>query len=571
MPTPDTLRLIIYYRFSQYKKTPQNPFQQGGVFSLKRNPYKNVVIVIAILSFGLILFLPELSAEEEDIAPGRQMAEQAAKGIRHWTTSDHGKFAALDKEFSSGSQITDACLSCHTEAKEQFHKTIHWTWLSPYDDGDTYGKAGYSVNNFCISANKMEDKDCNSCHVGWNGKEDGINCLLCHSRQDIKWSAEFADYEFFKEMGDLEIADEIQKKIQNAAKDIGLPGRKNCGNCHFYGGGGEAVKHGDLDASLIKPKKTLDVHMGIDGEDFTCTRCHTTSFHRIAGRVYSTPAITHRKSLVESDLVPKIMCESCHTATPHKNGHKANDHTDRVACQSCHIPEFARAHATKMWWDWSTAGKLKDGKPYREKGEWDRPTYKSIKGTFRWEKNVVPEYFWYNGSLTTVTAKDVIDPTGQVWISKPNGSRKDKNSRIFPFKVHRGKTPYDKVNNTILAILESEQVDGFWKTFDWQDSFEKGMAIMDLPYSGEYGFVDTGYVYPTTHMVAPKDNVVDCSECHTNNNSRLASLTEFYMPGRDSFNFLDMGGWLLVLAALGGVTLHAIGRFFAGVTRRKEK
>ncbi len=532
--------------------------------------YRQIATLAAAVFLLSVAIVTGALAEENSLAPGRQMADQATKGVPHWSTSDHSKFAVLDKEFASGAEITKACLSCHTEAADQFHQTIHWTWLSPYDDGDLYGKAGYSLNNFCVSANKMEDTSCNNCHVGWNGKKEGINCLLCHSRQDIKWKAEFEDYKFFKEMGDMEIAADIQRTINSAVRDIGLPGRKNCGNCHFYGGGGEAVKHGDLDASLINPQKTLDVHMGIDGEDFTCTRCHTTSFHRIAGRVYSTPAVTHRKSLVESDLVPKIMCESCHTATPHKSGHKANDHTDRVACQSCHIPTFARAHATKMWWDWSTAGKLKDGNPYQEKGEWDRPVYKSIKGDFRWEKNVVPEYFWYNGSLTTVTAKDAIDPTGEVWISKPNGTREDDNSRIFPFKVHRGKTPYDKVHNTMLTMLESEEVNGFWKTFDWQDSFKKGMEIMDLPYSGEYGFVDTAYVYPTTHMVAPKDHVVACNECHVTTDGRLASLTEFYMPGRDRLHLLDTGGWFLVLAALGGVFLHALGRFFAGVTRRKE-
>jgi hypothetical protein len=119
-------------------------------------------------------------------------------------------------------------------------------------------------------------------------------------------------------------------------------------------------------------------------------------------------------------------------------------------------------------------------------------------------------------------------------------------------------------------MLESEAVDGFWKTFDWQDSFKKGMEIMDLPYSGEYGFVDTAYVYPTTHMVAPKDHVVACNECHVSAGSRLAALTELYMPGRDRLHLLDTGGWLLILAALGGVFLHALGRFFAAVTRRKE-
>ena len=45
-------------------------------------------------------------------------------------------------------------------------------------------------------------------------------------------------------------------------KSVGLPTRDNCGKCHFDGGGGNNVKHGDLDESLYFPQKDLDVHMG---------------------------------------------------------------------------------------------------------------------------------------------------------------------------------------------------------------------------------------------------------------------------------------------------------------------
>ena len=33
-------------------------------------------------------------------------------------------------------------------------------------------------------------------------------------------------------------------------------------------GGGDAVKHGDLDTTLANPSRDLDVHMGTDGLDF---------------------------------------------------------------------------------------------------------------------------------------------------------------------------------------------------------------------------------------------------------------------------------------------------------------
>jgi hypothetical protein len=70
-------------------------------------------------------------------------------------------------------------------------------------------------------------------------------------------------------------------------------------------------------------------------------------------------------------------------------------------------------------------------------------------------------------------------------------------------------------------------------------------------------------------MVAPKDKALACTECHRRPNSRLACLTGFYMPGRDRIKLLDMAGWLLVLGALVGVSLHALGRIVSRSGRRE--
>ena len=359
-------------------------------------------------------------------------------------------------------------------------------------------------------------------------------------------------------------------KFKASAQAIGRPKRENCGACHFKGGGGDGVKHGDLDTSLTNPHKTLDVHMGAEGQDFDCVRCHTTSLHNIAGRIYTAPAYTDRKSLIEDDLIAKITCESCHSATPHKANSKANDHTDKVACQSCHIPEFARVNPTKMRWDWSKAGKMKDGKKIKHKGLFGKEDYLTIKGEMHWEKNVRPEYFWFNGAIKSTTAVDIIDPGDVVKVASPVGSRADANSRIFPFKVHRGRQPYDKVNNTLLAPILSGPK-GYWETLDWNEALTLGQKALGLPFSGQFDFVDTTYVFPTTHMVAPKESVVACSECHARSDSRLANLAGFYMPGRDKLNVLDALGWISVLGALLGVALHGLGRVFANTANGSHK
>ena len=538
----------------------------------RKRPFLKYIILTAV---GLMLWpalLPAAQSDESQ-APGRTMALQATKDKKAWNTTDHARHKVLQQDFKSGMEVTQACLSCHSEAQAQFHKTVHWTWLAdPSDKNREYGKAGNSLNNFCISTNKGEDKGCLSCHPGWGtSMESGVNCLVCHSKKEMNFDEAMDDIQGFLADGDedsLEIAKEIQAELQEAAQSISRPGRKNCGSCHFYGGGGDGVKHGDLDTSLAKPNKTLDVHMGLDGKNFDCVRCHTTTLHNIAGRVYTLPAAQDRKSLVEDDLASKINCESCHTSTPHKAGSKANDHTDRVACQSCHIPEFARVNPTKLSWDWSQAGKTKDGKKYKTKDEFGKYNYMSIKGQMKWAKNIKPEYYWYNGIIHSTTARDQIDPGRTVKVSWPEGSRLDANARIYPFKVHRGQQPYDKVNKTLLVPLLSGK-DGYWKTLDWNRALSKGQEAVDIPFSGEFDFVDTTYVFPITHMVAPKENVVACTECHNNQDSRLASLGGFYMPGRDSAKWLDIMGWLAVLGALGGVVLHGFGRVFTNGKGKK--
>jgi len=514
------------------------------------------LLLIPILLFTVIMCMISVTIA----------AETGDTGIKSGITADHSRFEVLNKAFKSGPELTNTCLSCHNEAESQLHKTIHWTWIGGTSDNDAkVGKAGHSINNYCISANATEDKGCMSCHPGWGTKTDSVNCFVCHGQKSINWEEAFEDYDAFSESDDpeeLEIAKEIQGEINAAATQIGLPERKNCGSCHFYGGGGDGVKHGDLDSSLTMPKKNLDVHMGTDGQDFNCTRCHTTENHKVAGRIYTIPASTDRKSLIEDDQTSRITCESCHSATPHKNLEKLNDHTDKVSCQACHIPDFARVNPTKMSWDWAESGKLKDGKPYKTKDEFGKHNYLSIKGKMKWEKNVKPEYFWYNGSIKSLTVKDTIDPQGVVKLSQAVGSKDDPDSRIYPFKVHQGNQPYDKINSNLLAPLLSGSK-GSWKDMNWDRALKLGMEALDVPFSGEFDFVETTYVYPTTHMVVPKEKALSCNECHIKEDSRMASLTGFYMPGRDSLKSLDTIGWLVVLGSFAGVFFHALGRFVA--------
>jgi octaheme c-type cytochrome (tetrathionate reductase family) len=430
---------------------------------------------------------------------------------------------------------------------------------------------------------KSNEARCTSCHAGygWRDKsfdfdsERRVDCLVCHEQtgtyEKFPTGAGHPAKEPKRFGGKLYRPPDWNKVAQSVAR----PDRENCGSCHFYGGGGDGVKHGDLDSSLLHPSPELDVHMTAQegGPDFDCVRCHTTTKHHIDGRCYKIPAARERKSLLEDDKVSRITCVSCHTATPHEQGHKANDHTDRVACQSCHIPRYARKKPTKMFWDWSAAGRhAEDGSVLVKKGDLGKPVYHTKKGRFRWAKDVVPNYFWFNGTMEYHLITDAFDPSKEpLRINKPLGSRTDPSSRIYPFKIHRSVQPYDEQKNRMVNVhlFGSRESGAYWKTFDWERAVDAGMEYMDLSWSGELAFVDTAYHFPITHMVAPAENALQCSDCHARV-GRLNALTGFYMPGRDRSRLLDAAGWLLVAVSLLGVCLHGAGRAVAARKRKRQ-
>ena len=115
---------------------------------------KRLVIGLTALAVCLVpalaaVSLAQTEALDDSQAPGIAMAHQATKGKKVWITADHSLHPALQKEFKSGPEVTQACLSCHELAAGQFQKTVHWTWRDPATvESKVLGKGGLSINNF---------------------------------------------------------------------------------------------------------------------------------------------------------------------------------------------------------------------------------------------------------------------------------------------------------------------------------------------------------------------------------------------------------------------------------------
>lgn len=403
---------------------------------------------------------------------------------------DHSAY--FKNPIDSPQLVTQMCLKCHPNSAKEVMNTPHWTWTS--GDAERNGKTVLlgkknQVNNFCISV-VGNWASCTICHAGYGWgdmdfdftKEDNVDCLVCHDGSGT----------YSKAKKGLP-AQSVDLKV--VAGSVRRPNRDNCGICHFNGGGGMGVKHGDLDESLLNANQELDIHMG--KLNFQCEECHKTDHHFIAGKLNTT--------YTEKTKAVRFECSDCHTAAPHKD-HRLNAHTDRIACQTCHIPEFARKFPTKMTWDWSKAGdSTRKDSPHE---------YLRIKGEFQYEEEVIPTYAWYNGMMERYVVGDKLGNEAVHNINHPIGSRSDAKARIWPFKVHLTKQPYDPVNNIIIPPLTAGE-GGFWTKFDWSYAISKGAEFNGLPYSGTYGFTDTKMYWPINHMVTDREHALTCKQCHS--------------------------------------------------------
>ena len=299
--------------------------------------------------------------------------------------------------------------------------------------------------------------------------ETKIDCLVCHDQSGQYGKA---DSGYPAEATDLVLA----------AGSVGRPTRTNCGSCHSTGGGGNGVKHGDLDNTLNYPNETIDFHMGV--LDMQCVDCHTTTDHQISGTSTSVKLIDDNP----------VSCTDCHNSLPHQDD-RLNSHTDRVACETCHIPEYAVKDPTKLWWDWSTAG---------QDGLSDDPhEYLKIKGSFVYGTQRHPRVLLVrrHGRAVSLGRSD-----------RPRGHHRSSTTRTEASTIRSPRSTRSRFiadssrttpshNYFIQPNLVGDE--GYWTIFDWDIALQNGADDTGFDFSGEYGFARSDMYWPLEHMVAP--------------------------------------------------------------------
>lgn len=421
--------------------------------------------------------------------------------------------------FKTGQDVTKACLECHEKQATDVMKTTHWKWKGTPNhikgmekSTKEFGKSNM-INAFCTSIEGGPEgivhESCDKCHAGYGWTRSKfdftdktrVDCLVCHAKKG-NYTRAAAGAEV-----DQAAIQKGKMNLEEAAKSVGLPNLKNCGYCHFYGGGGDAVKNAGLDSTLEAASKKQDVHMAKQekgGQGLSCQSCHVTKEHRISG---ASSMMAHYDA--------RVNCEDCHSGAkaPHqksRNGKIINMHFKSVACQTCHIPVFNKGQATKMAWYWSDVGK-----DIKAEEEFDKETFAKHKGTFKWGMNVTPVYAWYNGKIDRYMVGDKIkDPSKPVVMTKPVGDIKDKTAKIYPYKFYQGDQPMD-AKYKYLNIFQ--QYKSLWVDFNWDKACRQG-AECGLPYSGKYQFVKTVSYISANHEVSPKEDALQCGDCHMGGN-----------------------------------------------------
>ncbi|KAF0220259.1 MAG: hypothetical protein FD174_1339 [Geobacteraceae bacterium] len=342
-------------------------------------------------------------------------------------TVSAGEHPGRDFIEKNGYKGPATCEECHSGKAREFLSTVHWkhaskvTNVDGLDPDKEYGMKNriYTMCNGNDIVNNLKEipkspetgktkfVGCNTCHpgnhlsdVGSTGPEaeNAIDCLVCHS----------ADYDFrqrkpFKdEKGQVIMG---QDRSTKAALAIGKPTAKNCMVCHETAGGGVLIKRGFAFSG------EADVHAA---KGMVCVDCHKAKNHKM-------PTGFDPNNWANDGL--RLSCSDCHGDKPHKDA-DLNRHTARIACQTCHIPRTGGAIA-KDFTRWEQGA-----------DKFYEPT------TLKKEANeTVPFYAWYNKTVANTPH-----------LIGPKGDRKDKNSKIYPFKIFQGKAFFDKKTGELLSM-----------------------------------------------------------------------------------------------------------------------
>ena len=414
------------------------------------------------------------------------------------------------------------CLTCHSDKANDVFMSVHYQWqgsASEMTNGPAQqGKLTTAVNAYCINT-LGNFGACGSCHVGLGAQPsatktqaqmENIDCLICHQK-DYKRKKNALGY-FEPDSVNMTIS------MDQAVQTVHRPVRANCLQCHAKGGGGDALKRGDMAlATASTTDSAYDRHMATTGANLVCQTCHQFTNHKVAGR---------GSDLRPLDSTAAIGCASsaCHTEKTASSGHSTtgvNKHINRVACQTCHIPVYAKnasdsaaTEATETHRDWLTP-------------EWNA-TLSRYEPKLTVANNLKPVYKFFNGTSWGYSMGDVatFDGVTQAYqISRPMGSVADTvtTTKLYPFKYKTAQQPktVGLGGGDKLIMLSTKD---YFATGNYDLAVRTGLTNMGLQSTVQYQTVKADEYQMLNHQVAPSGNALQCTTCHISGTAAQMNL-----------------------------------------------
>jgi hypothetical protein len=390
--------------------------------------------------------------------------------------------------------------------------TVHYQWesdataavvdeegnyLSPDTKVGKRHKIGSLPNTYPMAnmLGMLPDKDgkpvplgCGKCHVAdghipvayekaTDEQKNSIDCLMCHASEYDMGKHQIVN-KGTKEKKKLRL---VSDKSDKALQSVGKPTNEACMRCHYKVGGGPLFKRG------IDFADDVDVHAK---KGLTCSDCHTPRPRKDHGMVRG-PGIDLQNY---DHFTSETTCVKCHSGKIHKESRYDYYGEGRVACVTCHI---------------KTTGGLME-RDFTDYKQSPKSGFYLFKSKVKDEHTQPVVYKWWN------------EKNDGTFV--PKGSYKDHNSKLYIFKEFKQKYFVDAdgervpTKNGLIFKKGPGAVNKAILIAQKQGRFIDGkMENPGLKKPTVAGTTEKTEYFMTSHGVLPKEEALQCKDCHGDN------------------------------------------------------
>ena len=334
--------------------------------------------------------------------------------------------------------VTAACISCHNERGREVMASSHWNWArQEYIEGRG------------IRDDRQEERPEQLLHRRGRATSPAATSATSATAGSTRpststtrgtstaWPATTTAAPTKRTGGGLP---RPAVNLNEVAQHVGRPQRANCGTCHFFGGGGNNVKHGDLEKAMFEPRATSTSTWRATARTCSASTATAPRTTRCSGKVYSLSSMNRNR--VHLRAVPH---------GPAARGRRPERAHAEGGLPDLPHPGVREGERHQDAWDWSTAGRLRDGKPFEENDAHGQRHLHVDQGLVHvgGEREARLRLVQRHGRPLPAR-RHRRRPIVRSRINTLLGSYDDPDAKIVPVKIHRARQIYDPVTKMLI-------------------------------------------------------------------------------------------------------------------------